>query len=456
LYLLSVVLLALALDRWALLLMAALSAMAWNFFFVPPILTFRIETLHDAMMFAMYFVVAVLMGHITHQLRTRETAERKRRERALALNRLLESIAASTTLADGLGRAVAEVDALFKSRSVVLLAGPDGRLDATAHPASTFQPSVKQVGVAAWAFEREQVAGRFTDTLPDATSIYIPLQTSKGKLGVLGVNMEQRKTLTLDERELLETFAVQIAVLIERYRLIEAEQQALITSESERLYRTLLDSVSHELKTPLAIIETATEGLMAQSPHGKMFLDEIRRANYRLRITVSNLLDMTRIEAGRLPLNLEWFDVADLFQSATERVKNEVATERVEISVPPDLPHVRLDFLLMEQALANLLTNAAAYSPPGSPIRISAEMDDGTLVLRVRDQGMGLTPGEEKKVFQKFYRGPKAKAGGTGLGLSIVQGFVHAHGGEVSGENNPTSGATFTIRLPVETGKVPA
>ncbi|MFA6562439.1 MAG: sensor histidine kinase KdpD [Verrucomicrobiia bacterium] len=459
-YLLAVVLLALALNRWAVLLAAALSALLWNFLFIPPILTFRIETVHDAMMFVMFFVVASVMGHVTNQLRMRESAEHRRETRTHALNRLLEGMAASTSLDDGLGRAIAEVDALFQTRSVVLLAGPDGKLETTANPASTFLPNEKQIGVASWAFDREQIVGRFTDTLPDATSIYFPLQTSKSKLGVLGVNMEQRKTLTLDERELLETFAGQIAALVERHRLMENAALARLTAESERLYRTLLDSVSHELKTPLAIIETATEGMIGQCqaglpPQGRMFLEEIRRANNRLRITVSNLLDMTRIETGRLPLNLEWFDVADLFQSASERVKNEVASERIEISVPADMPRVRLDFLMMEQALANLLTNAAAYSPAGSLIRMSAHSDDGMLLLRVADRGVGLVPGEEKKVFQKFYRGAKSKPGGTGLGLSIVQGFVRAHRGEVSAENNPAGGATFTIRLPVEISKQP-
>ena len=457
-YLLGVVLLALVLNRWAVLLAAALSALLWDFLFIPPLFTFRIDSAQDGMMVATYFVVALVMGHITNQLRMRETAERRRETRTQALNRLLEGMASSTSLDDGLGRAVAELDALFQTHSVVLLAGPDGKLETTAHPAATFQPSDKQVGVASWAFDREQIAGRFTDTLPDATSIYFPLQTSKNKLGVLGVNMEQRKTLTLDERELLETFAGQIAALIERYRLMESAAVARLTEESERLYRTLLDSVSHELKTPLAIIETATEGMAGQcqtelTPQGRMFLEEIRRANNRLRITVSNLLDMTRIETGRLPLNLEWFDVADLFQSASERVRNEVASERIESSVPADMPQVRLDFLMMEQALANLLTNAAAYSPAGSPIRMSAQLDDGTLVLRVADQGIGLGPGEEDKVFRKFYRGAQSKAGGTGLGLSIVRGFVRAHRGEVSAENNPAGGATFTIRLPVEISK---
>ena len=454
LYLLAVVLLAMVLNRWAVLLAATLSALLWNFLFIPPILTFRITHVQDAMMFMMYFVIALVIGHFTNQLRTRESAEHRREQRTTALNRLLESVTASASLADGLARSVREVDALFGARTAIVL-------DGAAHPASTFMPDEKEMAVAAWALERAQTAGRFTDTLPDAAAIYFPLQTANHKLGVMGVRMEGRMTLTLDERDLLETFASQIAVMIESYHLIEGASQALLAAESERLHRTLLDSVSHELKTPLAVIEAATDGLDVQLteasvPLGKTFLDEIKQANKRLSRVVSNLLDMTRIETGRLPLNLEWCEPSELLKSAAEMVRNEISTERIHITAPENMPLVRLDFGLMEQALCNLLTNAATYSPVDKPIQMSAQLDDNVLVLRVADQGVGLTPGEEKKVFEKFYRGVRARPGGTGLGLSIVRGFARAHQGEVIAENSPTGGAAFTIRLPVETSSKPA
>jgi two-component system sensor histidine kinase KdpD len=454
LYLLAVVLLAMVLNRWAVLLAATLSALLWNFLFIPPILTFRITHFHDAMMFVMYFVIALVIGHFTNQLRTRETAERRREQRTTALNRLLESVTASASLADGLTRAVKEVDALFGARTAIVL-------DGAAHGASTFQPDEKEMAVAAWALDKAQTAGRFTDTLPDAAAIYFPLQTANHKLGVMGVQMEGRKTLTLDERDLLEMFASQIAVMIESYRLIENAQQARVAEESERLHRTLLDSVSHELKTPLAVIGAATDGLDTQLkdaglPLAGTFLSEIKAANRRLNRIVTNLLDMTRIQSGRLPLNLEWSDARDLLESAAEQMSNEVSRERIRVNVPNTLPLVRLDFGLMEQALCNLLINAAEHSPAGTQIELSAALDGGTLVLRVRDHGTGLLPGEEKKVFEKFYRSPGAKPGGSGLGLSIVAGIARAHRGEVTAENNSGGGATFTIRVPVETSEKPA
>jgi two-component system sensor histidine kinase KdpD len=460
-YLLGVVVVAMRLNRWAVLLAAAFSAVAWDYLFIPPVYTFTIRSPHDVMMFIMFFIVALAMGHTTHQLRAREAAERRREHRASALNRLLESVTASASLEDGLARAVKEVDALFRTRTAVLLATADGRLDDEPHPTSTFSPDAKARAVAAWAFERGQAAGRFTDTLPDADALYLPLQTSKNRQGVLGVWFEERDTWTLDDNDLLETFAGQIAVMIESYRAIEAAQQARMVEESERLYHTLLDSVSHELKTPLAVIGAATEGLDTQLkdsglPLSQTFLDEIKAANRRLDRIVSNLLDMTRIESGRLPLNVELGEVRELLESAVSQVENEVSRERVRLTLPDSLPLVRLDFGLMEQALCNLLVNAAEHSPAGSRIDVSAQFDGGTLVLRIRDHGVGLAPGEDKKVFGKFYRGAGSRPGGTGLGLSIVQGIVGAHRGKIEAGNDPAGGAVFTVRIPVETGEKPA
>jgi two-component system, OmpR family, sensor histidine kinase KdpD len=315
--------------------------------------------------------------------------------------------------------------------------------------------------VAAWAFERGQAAGKFTDTLRDAGGLYIPLQTSKKRQGVLGVQFDERRTWTLDENDLLETFAGQIAVMIESYRAIETAQQARMAEESERLHRTLLDSVSHELKTPLSVIGAATEGLDTQLkgaglPLSETFLDEIKAANRRLERIVTNLLDMTRIESGRLPFNIEWGEARELLESAVSQVENEVSRGRVRITVPDGQPLVRLDFGLMEQALCNLLVNAAEHSLASTPIEMSAQLDGKTLQLRVRDHGVGLVAGEEKKIFEKFYRGSGARPGGTGLGLSIVQGIARAHRGDIVAENDPAGGAMFTIRVPVETEKGPA
>jgi len=415
LYLLAVVLLAAKLNRWATLLAAALSALLWNFLFIPPLFTFHIASAQDALMFATYFVVALTVGHLTNQLRMRELAERRRQRRTAALNRLLSSLAGSSSLAEGLAGAVREVEALFGAQTTVVL-------DDTVNPA--------------------------------AGSLVLPLATSNGRFGQMIVALPNPRTLTLDERELLETFAAQIAALVERHHLLDRAEAARLTEQSERLHRALLDSVSHELKTPLAVVESATDGLETQlapaaPPLVRTFLDEIKAANRRLRRIVDNLLDMTRIETGRVPLTLEWCEARDLLESAVEQLQNEISPERIKIEVAADTPLARLDFGLMEQALCNLLTNAINHSPAGAPVRLHAGREDRRLVIRVSDQGSGLLPGEETKVFEKFYRGPREHPGGTGLGLSIVQGIVRAHQGDVTAANNSEGGATFTIRVPV-------
>lgn len=410
-YLLTVVLLALRFNRWAVLMAAAMSAVLWNFLFIPPRFTFHIESAEDMLMFGMYFVVALVMGHLTNQLRRREEAERQREQRTAALNRLLQHLAASASLEDGLARAVGEVDALFGSRTTMIL----------------------------------------DDTPTAEDELVLPLRTATEHLGALVVRLPVGRILTPNERELLETFASQVAVFIERHRLMASAQRAQLAEESERLHRTVLDSVSHELKTPLAVIRAATDGLEPQLtdvPLGRTFLEEIQAANRRLNRIVGNLLEIARIEAGRLTLNLEWGDARELLESAADQVRNEISRGRIEIVAPADLPSVRLDFRLIEQALCNLLLNAVAHSRADTPIRMSAEVNQGTLVLQVSDRGTGLAPGEEEKVFGKFYRGAGANPGGTGLGLSIVAGIVRAHHGEVSAANNVDGGATFTIRVP--------
>ena len=443
-YLLAVVLLALALNRWAVLLAATLSAVLWNFLFIPPVFTFRIGSAHDWLMFGMFFVVALLMGHVTNQLRVRESAERRREQRTRALNRLLESVAASTSLADGLARAVREVDALFGARTAIML-------DGAAHGASTFQPDEKELAVAAWALEKAQTAGRFTDTLPDAAAIYFPLQTTNHKLGVLGVRLEGRATLRLEERDLLETFASQITLVIERERLREEARSAEVLAQAEQLHRTLLNSVSHELRIPIAAVLAATENLEKRTqPSDQGLVSEIREAALRLDMLVRNLLNAARLETGMLQPKMEWFEVGELVNAVVEHHFEVLKYHELSVSLPDGLPLAHGDFGLLQQALANLVHNAMRHTPAGTEIRVTAAVDGGELLIGVADNGPGFGADDPQKLFQKFQRGAAAAAGGSGLGLSIVKGFVEANGGLVEARNRPGGGAQVTIHLPLQ------
>ncbi|MFO7536119.1 MAG: sensor histidine kinase KdpD [Kiritimatiellia bacterium] len=455
-YLCLVVVLSTRLGQIAILLIAAASALLWDFLFIQPPFTLRIEHLQDAFMCVMYFIVALVIGQLTARVRLRELLERKKEARTASLYRLAQGVAESTTLEEGLRRALAEIHTVFGSQCAVHLVGTDGRLGPLPHPASSWPLSDKEQSVAAWSLAHGQPAGHHTDTLPESESLHIPLQTAKNKVGVLSVHFGARQTLALDERELLETFADQIAIMVERFWLIQEAGRASLAEESEKLYKTLFDSVSHEIKTPLSAIQAAVGelcvvfNLLPQARPAQPFLKDIEAAARRLGRIVDNLLSMTRIEAGRYKQEAAWCSVAEIVDAAQDQVADLLAPHPVKVVVPPGLPAVKLDAGFMEQALANLLANAAQYSAPESEIAVSAHLDGSFLVMRVKDRGPGIPAEALPFIFDKFYRLPDAPPGGLGLGLSIVRGLMHAMGGEVFAKNDPDHGAVFLLRVPVD------
>jgi two-component system sensor histidine kinase KdpD len=453
-FLLAVVILALFVGRGPVLVSATLSALCWNFFFVPPRFTFYIGTLDDAMMFGMYFVVAVVMGQLIARFRTQEKAERRREERTTALYLLTRELADAVTLDQISLIVVKHVAALFQANVAVMLREADGQLSSRPRPGGTFELSAKEFGVATWVFEHNQAAGQFTDNLPASEAFYLPVATSAGVLGVIGVKLPGTAPLSLEQNNLLEALVRQAALVIDRQRLHEAAQQSHLAAESERLSRTLLDSISHEMRTPIAAIASAASGLsdtdLTKRPDfARAFLGEIKEAGARLNRLVGNLLDIARVESGHVKPKVDWCDVGDLINVTVKSVEKELAGHKLEIVIGSEIPLVRMDFVLMEQALANLLLNAAFHTPPGTPIQLSANRADGELALTVADKGPGIPAEALPRIFEKFFRAPGAQTGGTGLGLSIVKGFVEAQNGRVEAENRPGGGAAFTLFLPL-------
>lgn len=459
-YLFMIVLLATRMRQRSILVTAAASALLWDYLFIPPAFTLRINQVHDALMFVAYFVVAIVIGHLTSRLRLAELAERKREQRTAALYRLAQGAVESTTLDEGLKRALAEIGSAFAAECALFLVGSDGRLSASPHPAGHLDLAEKERAVSVWSLEHREAAGRFTDTLPESACLHWPLQTAGIRVGVLVVHFEKRRTLLIDERDLLATFADQVAVMIERYWLMQEAGRTQLAEESEKLYKTLFDCVSHEIKTPLSVIQAATGelalilGLLAETRGAAPFLADIETASRRLGRIVDSLLSMTRIESGRYVLAPVWCDADEIITSARQQAGDLLARHTLRVTVPEDLPSLRVDAGFVEQALANLLSNAALYSPAGSVIAVTAQVDDGRLILRVVDQGMGLPAGVAERIFEKFYRGPQAPPGGVGLGLSIVRGLMRALGGEVTAANNAGGGATFSLSLPVEIKRI--
>jgi len=460
-YLFGVVLLAFFVGRGPTFLTATASALLWDYFFVPPRGSFRIMHIADAMMFFMFFVVALVLGQLVSRIRWQERAERRREERSTALYLLTRDLADAASVDEMAQRLARQAAQAFKARIAILLRESGGGLAATAHPASTFPVSEKEQSVAAWAFRFGKAAGRFTDSLPSAGAIYVPMQTNRGAVGVLGVEWPGDQQPTLEQRDLLQAFARQSALVLDRLRLDAEGQQARLIAESEKLSKALLNSISHELRTPISAITAAASALTelkGNEPPAlqKNLAGEIQESASRLNRLVSNLLDMTRLESGAVKPRMEWCDVADLVNVALRRNERELAAHPVNLSLPRPLPLVKMDFVLIEQVLNNLLLNAAAYTPPGTPVEVKASAAPDAMAISVADRGPGLPPETLPHVFEKFYRVPGAPAGGTGLGLSIVKGLVEAHGGRVEARNRPGGGAEFTIYLPLQASPEPA
>lgn len=451
--LLVVLLIAAYLGRGPALLAATISAVSWNFLFIEPRLTFTITYLQDVILFILYFAIAIFTGSLTARIRAQERQTRYNAERTAALYALAHETATAVDMDDVLATAVSQIGRVFEGEVAIILR-KDNQLLRQPHPCSTLVLSDKEYSVAQWVYQHAKSAGRFTETLSQSTAHYQPLQTPTRTVGVLGLRPRRDERLTFDQQLLLETFMSQIALAIEREMLDEAAEQAAMLRESERLYTTLLNSISHELRTPIATIKGASSSLLdpATSTNERAraeLTQDIQSAADRLNRLVENLLDMSRLESDRLQIKREWCDLADLVGVAVKRVDPCGDRHPILIQIEPDLPLIQIDFILIEQALVNLLDNACTYTPDSTPITIGARVRERTVELTVSDSGPGIPPNLIERIFDKFYRLPGTASGGTGLGLSISRGLVEAHGGRLTAENRPEGGARLTIYLPI-------
>jgi two-component system sensor histidine kinase KdpD len=451
-YLLVVVGLGLFVGRGPALLAATGSALLWNLLFLPPLYKLTIGSPEDALVFMLFFAVALVTGQLTSRIRAQGVAEREREERATALYLLTRSLAEAKDPAELLAVAVRLLGETFRADVAVLLPEGNGKKDLVPYPFGTLAISEKDEGVAAWAFNNAKPAGRGTDTLTSAAALFLPLSTPAGRLGVAGLKFRDGRVLSPAEQNLLDSFIRQIALVLDRARLRDAEASAALLAESERLGRTLLNSVSHELRTPLAAITSAASGLRDAGPLNSAqhaLVAELDEAAARLNRLVRNLLDLSRLEAGLVRPKPDWHDLRDVVQLALQSLGKALEQHPLTLDLPPDLPPVKLDMALTGQILVNLLNNAAVHTPAGTAIELQARLEPGCLVLEVADHGPGLPAGDLSRLFDRFQRGPDAAPGGTGLGLSLVKGFAEAQGGAVAAANRPGGGALFAVRLPL-------
>lgn len=456
LFLITISILGLFVGRLAVLIAAILSSLLWDFLFIPPSYTFAIAGTEDYMMFGMFIITAIIIGHLTSRLRNNEQLIRLRETHTSALYQLTRKISSAESMDKVINLAVEHLGNIFNADIAVLVRRLGKAL--TPHDGNTFLLDEKERSVAEWVALNSRPAGLFTDTLSSAKAFYLPLVASQGTVGVIGLCPREQKRSSPELMTLAETFARQLAVGIEREQLNEIARNTLIVQESERLYKTILNSVSHELKTPLAAIEGSASALLDPIIAGNSnsvheLATAVQESSQRLNRLVKNLLDMTRLESGVVPLRREPADVRDLVSTTLRHLNKELAEHPISIDIPNDMPMIPFDFLMMEQALGNILHNVAAHTPKGTPVKLSARIDGDKFILEIVDKGPGLPSENPEIVFDKFWRSEPQKAGGTGLGLAIAKGWVEAHGGTINAQNQKNGGALFTISLPLETPK---
>ena len=438
---------------------AFLSIAAFDFFFVPPRFTFAFSDFRYALTFIVMLVIALVISGLTLRIREQAETARLRERRTGALYAMSRELAVTRGFAELVQVASRHLQDTFDARVQFLFPSADGRLEAPVGVPPAYPMEEKELGVAHWVFVRSHNAGIGTDTLPSAQAFYLPLVASGGTIGVVGLrpgDPGRFEDPTL--QRLVETFAGQAALALERAQLAERAHHEQLEIEAERLRTALLSSLSHDLRTPLGAITGAASSLLEeQSPLApaarrdllQTILEEARRMN-RL---IGNLLDMIRVESGALEVQKEWQPLEEVVGVALIRLDDRLRGHPVSVSLPPDLPLVPLDGVLIEQVFVNLLENAVKYTAAGTSIEISAVAINGAVRVDVADRGPGLPPGEEGRIFDKFYRAAGAGTqGGVGLGLTICRGIVTAHGGRIWAENRPGGGALFRFTLPVAGG----
>lgn len=484
-YLLAIVLSALRYGRGPALLTSALSVGAFNFLFVPPRYTFAVSDVRYLFTFVGMFIIGLVISDLTARGRWQADMALFREQHTSALYGLARALSRERDTAALARRAAAHVAAVFSCQALVLLPRGEARSAAGRSPDSAapelepagstsdaFVLDESERGAAAWAFGHNDAAGLGTHTMPGHPSLHLPLSATTHCIGVLAVRPNEGMSL-LDpaQRKLLLRFCDQIALALERALWAEEAQRTALRAEKESLRNTLLSSVSHDLRTPLAAIAGAASTLLDQdarqsevpavdSPEGaarmtagqrRELLSTICEESEHLNRLVRNLLDMTRLQFGGLALRKEWVPLGEVVGSALNRLEQRLGQHSVVVSLPHELPLIPMDPVLTEQLFTNLLENAIKHTPPGTPIEIGAGAAPNMVTVAVADRGPGIPPDSEEQVFEKFFRGPyRRSGGGVGLGLTICRSIVEAHGGQISAASRSGGGAVFCFTLPID------
>ncbi len=451
LFLLTVVLIALRLGRGPAVIAAFLSVLLFDIFFVPPRFSLAVNDAQYLVTFAVMLGVALIIGQLTAQLRQEANAALAMEKNTRALYEMTRDLFGAMN-----GSQVAEIVSQFirkrlSAPATLLLPDDAGEL-AALHGAG--QPKTIPPPQASIAYQRGEAEIFVAASEPFPLGLCLPLKTSMRVRGILMVQFpEPMNNLAPEHRHLLDTIASLAAIAIERMHYVKVAQEALVNAESERLRNSLLSTLSHDLRTPLTVLVGLADSLTRARPplpsrHGEAAA-AIREQALRMSSLVHNLLDMARLQIGKVTLNKEWQPLQEVIGSSLKCLEAPLAQHRISVRLPPDLPLLQFDAVLIERVLVNLFENAVKYAP-GGEIVIDAKHTGDVVEITVADNGQGLPTGAEETIFALFERGQhKTRVGGVGLGLAICRAIVEVHGGRIWATTNPEGGARFAFSLPV-------
>ena len=455
-YLGGVVAIAMRCSRQVSVTASFLSVAAFDFFCVPPYLTFAVSDYQYVVTFAGMLAVALVISAQTARLREHARQAAGREARTEALYRLSRGLAGESSIFEAARAAAALAEQVFGTRAVMFLPEDDGRLSFRRRTSDPLPVPQSEESIAQWVFEHGHKAGLRTDTLPGATALYLPLRGARETFGVLAILPDaEGRIFAPEQQHLIEVFAGQTALAIERTISQRTAQETRLHMQTEQMRSSLLSAVSHDLRTPLASITGAASTLRAQGTRLPLetqqeLLESISDEAERMGRLVSNLLDMTRFESGGVELRRDDYPLEEIVGTVLQRMERQLDGRTILTELSDNLPMVFVDDVLFGQVLWNLLENAAKYTAPGTPLDLAAFDEKGAVIIEVRDRGPGIPPGEEERIFEKFYRGKSNSARGAGLGLPICRAIVQAHRGTIQALPRKGGGAIFQIRLPIQ------
>jgi two-component system sensor histidine kinase KdpD len=455
-FLLGVVFVATRYGRGSSVLASILGTCLFDVLFVPPLYSFSVADAQYLITLLTMLVVGIVISNLMANVRSQAKVAAHRERRTAALYAVSKELASSQSEEDIVRTAARHLYSEFSSRNVILFPDDNGRISYPKQKSMTVSLHGADLSIAQWVMNHNDMAGQGTNTLPGAEAIYFPIQNEDKVLGVLAMlPVNLRRVFLPEQQKLLETFLRQIGQALARLRVTEQAKSTQMQIEAERLRNSLLSSISHDLRTPLATIvgsaSTLLEGESQLQPQDKIELTRvIVDEAERMSNLINNILDMARLDAGMVTLKKQWHPIEEIIGTVLTRLQKQLAGRAVKVTMPPGIPMLYADAVLIEQVLINLLENAVRYTPPNSSIDINVKMLKDTLEIEVADYGSGIPKGFEERLFEKFYQARhEAGQSGVGLGLTICRAIVESHGGTIAARNRPEGGAVFIFSLPM-------